>query len=153
MFDDFDHEAHMSRALELAREAGERGDEPFGAVLVQDDEIVMEERNAVHTADDIARHPELTLARRAAREFTPNERAALAMYTSTEPCSMCAGGIYIAGLDAVAYSVSAETAAEAAGGAGEVVPACDILERESHRVRLAGPILPEEGEEIHREGW
>lgn len=153
MFDDFAHEDHMSRALVLAREAGERGDEPFGAVLVRDDEIVMEERNAVNTGDDIARHPELTLARRAAREFTENERAAIAMYTSTEPCAMCAGGIYIVGLDAVAYGVSAERAAEAAGGAGAVVPASDIFDRESHRIRLHGPVLPDEAEEIHRAYW
>lgn len=153
MFEDFAHETHMSRAFDLAREAGERGDEPFGAVLVSDDDVVMEERNAVTTADDIARHPELTLARRAAREFTANELATVAMYTSTEPCSMCAGGIYIVGLDAVAYGISAENATEAAGGGGVVVPASDILGRESHRVRLYGPVLPEEAEEIHREYW
>lgn len=155
-FEEFAHEAHMSRAFELAREAGERGDEPFGAVLVRADEIVMEERNAVRTADDIARHPELTLARRAAREFAAEDRSSIAMYTSTEPCSMCAGGIYIAGLGAVAYGISAEAAAEAAGAsghAGEVVPASDVLEGEGSRVRLLGPILPDEAGHIHREHW
>lgn len=150
---DLDHEAHMHRALELAREAAARGDEPFGSLLVSadDDRVVMEERNAVNTGNDIARHPELTLARRAAAER--DDAGDLVMYTSTEPCAMCSGGIYIAGLRAVVYSVSAERAAELAGGGGLVVPAADILERGRDAVELVGGILQDEGEGIHREHW
>lgn len=73
-FDDFNHESHMRRAFELAREAADRGDRPFGSVLVRDNSIVMTDSNHVLTEDDIRRHPELHLAHRACREFDPGAR-------------------------------------------------------------------------------
>lgn len=91
-FDDFSHESHMREAFELARDAAARGDEPFGSVLVHDDTVIMAESNRVRTETDIRRHPELHLAYRACREYDADERAAMVMYTSTEPCPMCAGG-------------------------------------------------------------
>jgi tRNA(Arg) A34 adenosine deaminase TadA len=150
--DALEHEQHMKRALELAREAAEGGDEPFGSVLVRDGEIVMEERNAVNSADDICRHPELTLARRAASEFTREQCRETVMYTSTEPCAMCSGGIYIAKLGGVVYSVSAERAGEVANN-DLVVPSADIFERGSAAVPVVGPVLPDAGEQIHTEWW
>lgn len=155
--EDLDHDRYMERALALAREAADRGDEPFGSLLVDaaadPPEVLMEERNAVNSADDIARHPELTLARSAASEFDADTRASLVMYTSTEPCAMCSGGIYIAGLGAVVYSVSAETAAEVTGGGDLVVPSADIFDRGTRSLPVVGPVLPDAGKRIHREYW
>lgn len=150
--DALDHEAYMTRAIELAREAADRGDEPFGTLLVLDDEIAMEARNAVNTADDLREHPELTLAARAARELTPAERARTVMYTSTEPCAMCAGGIYHAGLGAVGYSTSAERVAELAGG-DFAVPSSDVFAYGSQAVEVFGPVLPDEGKAVHEDHW
>lgn len=150
--DALDHDRYMERALELAREAAERGDEPFGSLLVLDDEIVMEARNAVNTADDLREHPELTLAARAARELTPDERARTVMYTSTEPCAMCSGGIYHAGLGAVGYSVSAERVAELAGG-DFAVPSSDVFAYGSREIQVFGPVLGAAGADVHREFW
>ncbi|MDZ7747387.1 MAG: nucleoside deaminase [Halobacteriales archaeon] len=150
--DTLDHERHMERALELAREAGDRGDEPFGSVLVRDGQIVMEDRNAVNSTDDIRRHPELTLAQRAASEFTREECRQTVLYTSTEPCAMCSGGIYIAKLGGVVYSVSAERAGEVAD-TDLVVPSADIFEHGSVEIPVVGPVLPEEGAQIHAEWW
>ncbi|RLM44982.1 nucleoside deaminase [Haloarcula sp. Atlit-47R] len=107
-FDEFDHEAHMQRAFERARAAVDRSDRPFGSVLVRDDEIVMEASNRVRTESDVRRHPELQLAHRAMRECDSDERAKIVLYTSTEPCPMCAGGLRYAGLGKVVYSVSSE---------------------------------------------
>jgi tRNA(Arg) A34 adenosine deaminase TadA len=114
--EEFDHEAHMRRAIELAREAVERGDNPFGSVLVRDDTVVMEESNRVRTEDDIRRHPELHLAHRACREYGPDARAEMVMYTSTEPCPMCAGGMRSAGFARVVYSVGGDEIGEFTGG-------------------------------------
>jgi len=150
--DALDHERYMERALTLAREAADRGDEPFGSLLVHDDEVVMEERNAVNTADDIRRHPELTLAKRAAAEFSPETCREMVMYTSTEPCAMCSGGIYIAKLGAVVYSVSAERAADLAGS-DLVVPSAEIFDRGTADVRTVGPVSPEAGAAVHRDCW
>lgn len=143
-------ERYVRRAIELAREAAERGDDPYGSLLVRDGEVVREARNRVVTDDDIAAHPELTLARWAARELTPEERAETVMYTSTAPCPMCAGGIYLAGLAAVVYSVDGATAAEAAG-VDRTLPDTDFIERGGAPVPLLGPVLESEGRALHRD--
>lgn len=150
--DALEHEPYMERALELAREAGTRGDEPFGSLLVRDETIIMEERNAINTARDVARHPELTLARRAERQLSPAERAETVMYTSTEPCAMCSGGMYLAGLAGVVYSVSAERAAELTDG-DWVVPSTEIFDRGARDIEVRGPVLPEAGARVHEECW
>jgi len=147
-----DHEPYIRRALELAREAADRGDDPFGSLLVRDGEVVMEERNAVVSADDIRRHPELRLAERAAREFDPAGRAATTMYTSTEPCPMCAAGIYYAGLGGVVYSASAADVAELAG-ADLVVPCRELFDRGTRDVAVHGPVCNDSGRRIHEECW
>jgi tRNA(Arg) A34 adenosine deaminase TadA len=149
-FVDFDHKAHIRRALALARAAADRGDEPFGSVLVQDDTVVAEAKNAVVTDDDVATHPELTLARQAAAEF--DEPADLVLYTSTEPCPMCAGGLYHAGVRAVVYATSAERFGELRD-AEMVCPSPTVFERGSDPVVVAGPVLPDDGDAVHRECW
>ena len=150
--DALDHDRFMGRALELAREAADRGDQPFGSVLVLDDEVVMEAMNAVNTADDLREHPELTLAMRTQRELATGDRARAVMYTSTEPCAMCSGGIYHSGLGAVAYSVSAARVAELTGG-GFAVPSADVFAYGERDVEVFGPILPEAGAAVHEEFW
>ena len=153
-------ERFVRRAIELAREAAERGDDPYGSLLVdpeaagasEGDEsaVLMEARNAIVTDDDIARHPELTLARRAARELSPEVRERAIMYTSTQSCPMCAGGIAFAGLAAVVHSVSAETSAELAGS-DEYLPSGEVYDRLGAQTVAVGPLLESEGLAVHRE--
>ena len=144
-FETFDHESHMQEALALAREARERGDRPFGSVLVQDDEVVMRESNRVVTAEDIRRHPELHLAHRACREFDAAERAETVMYTSTEPCPMCAGGMATAGFGRVVYSVGGDEIVEFTGGE-PAVRAATVLDGITP---VVGPVLNDDGRAIH----
>jgi len=149
-FDAFDHESHMRAAFDCAREAAARGDEPFGSVLVRADEVIDRDSNRVVTADDIRRHPELHLAHRACRAFDPAERAAMVMYTSTEPCPMCAGGMVQAGFGRVVYSVGADELAEVTGHA-PAVRAAAVLDGETE---VYGPVLNDAGRQIHRDyGW
>jgi len=145
-FEEFRHESHMRRAFELAREAVDRGDSPFGSVLVREDSVVMAESNRVNSETDIRRHPELHLAYRACREFTPPERAETVMYTSTEPCPMCASGMATAGFGRVVYSVSSDEMAAFTGGEPPVRSAT-ILDGVSE---VTGPVLNDEGRQIHR---
>jgi tRNA(Arg) A34 adenosine deaminase TadA len=146
-FDDFDHASHMRAAVDLAREAADRGDEPFGSVLVRDDAVVMRESNRIETEDDCRRHPELHLAYRACREYDPIERAEMGMYTSTEPCPMCAGGMRTAGFGRVVYSVSGEEVA-AFTGREPTVRSAAILDGVTE---VVGPVLNDEGRAVHRE--
>ncbi len=140
----------MRRTFDLAREAAARGDEPFGSVLVRDDEVVLTDSNRVVSEDDIRRHPELHLAHLAAREMTPEERAETVMYTSTEPCPMCAGGMATTGFARVVYSVGADDLAGLTGGTPSV-RAADVL---GDRTDVVGPVLLEEGLAVHESyGW
>ncbi|MFC7019539.1 MULTISPECIES: nucleoside deaminase [Haloarcula] len=143
--DTFDHESHLERAFTLAREAAARGDRPFGSVLVRDDEVVMEAANRVVTEDDVRAHPELTLATRAIRELTPSERAETVLYTSTEPCPMCAGGIRHAELGRVVYSVGGDEIGEFTGQ-GAPVRSAAIL---AGVTDVFGPLCNEAGRAIH----
>lgn len=145
-----DHEPFLERAIELAREAGDRGDGPYGSVLVRDGEIVAEATNREHTDDDIALHPELTLAREAASEMTAEERAETVMYTSTEPCPMCATGIVYAGLGGVVYSVSG-AAVEATVGGETGFPCEAVFDSFGADVPVVGSVLESDGLAVHRE--
>lgn len=147
--DALDHESPTRRAIDLAEEAAERGDDPYGSVLVRDGERRMEASNRTRTEDDLALHPELTLARRAASEWSPAERTETVLYTSTEPCAMCATGIAYAGLGAVVYSVSGDRAAELRGGSGGI-PSTEVFDRLGADVAVSGPVLEDAGLAVHR---
>jgi tRNA(Arg) A34 adenosine deaminase TadA len=97
---------HLSRCVELAAEALEAGDEPFGSVLVgADGTVLAEDRNRV-AAGDATRHPEFELARWAAANLTPEQRATATVYTSGEHCPMCAAAHAWVGLGRIVYATS-----------------------------------------------
>src|ERR1700746_1464173 len=100
---------HLRRCVELAAEAAAPGDFPFGSVLVAGDGTVLaEDRNREVTTGDPTRHPEFELARWAATNMTPAERAAATVYTSAEHCPMCAAAHGWVGLGRIAYVSSTE---------------------------------------------
>ena len=99
---------HLRRCVELATKALEEGDEPFGSVLVAEDgTILAEDRNRVSSGDR-TRHPEFELARWAAANLTPRERAAATVFTSGEHCPMCAAAHGWVGLGRIVYVSSSE---------------------------------------------
>lgn len=147
--DDPVHEPYVRETLDLARDAAERGDEPFGSLLVRDGAVVMRASNRVVTEDDVRRHPELHLAYRACRDLSPAARAETTMYTSTEPCPMCSGGMVRAGFDAVVYSVGSDDLA--AFTAAPSVRSRAILDGVTE---VVGPVLNDEGLAVHEAyGW
>jgi tRNA(Arg) A34 adenosine deaminase TadA len=102
-------EALLRRAIQLAAKARAGGDPPFGSLLAGPDGTVLaEEHNTCFTDRDITAHPELKLARWAARELDPATAAATTLYTSCQPCGMCAGAIARSGLGHVVYALSNE---------------------------------------------
>jgi tRNA(Arg) A34 adenosine deaminase TadA len=118
---------HLRRAVELAREAADGGDGPFGSVLV--DAMGVErfaDRNREQSTGDETRHPEFEIVRWAAAHLTPAERAASTFYTSGEHCVMCAAAHAWVGLGRIVYVASAAQIVEwrAAKGAAPspVVP-------------------------------
>ena len=104
-----DDERFLRRAVELAAAGRAGGDAPFGSLLVGPDGAVLaEDHNTVLSDGDITAHPELKLARWAARELDPATAAATTMYTSCQPCGMCTGAIDRSGLGRVVFALSNE---------------------------------------------
>ncbi|MFJ9440396.1 nucleoside deaminase [Kitasatospora sp. NPDC101235] len=127
-------ETLLRRAIAIAAHAATLGDAPYGSLLSgPDGEILAEAHNTVRRDDDITAHPELKLARWAARELSPDTAARTTMYTSCQPCGMCEGGILRSGIGRVVYALSTEQLVELNpdSGAWPTVP-------------TDGPALPEE---------
>ena len=102
-------ERNLRRAVELAAEARAAGDMPFGSLLAgPDGDVLAEARNTVLTEQDITAHPELKLARWAARQLEPETARQTTMYTSCQPCPMCTGAIARSGLGRVVFALSGE---------------------------------------------
>jgi tRNA(Arg) A34 adenosine deaminase TadA len=138
----------VERAIELAEESVEMGNTPFGALLVVDGEIVGEGHNETRSNDDLAAHPEMTLARWAGRELDADERARCTMYASTEPCPMCATAIHYAGIDRVVFGVSGERLDDLTGDV-VTIPCEEVIRRADGETTVEGPIATEAAMALH----
>lgn len=106
--------ALLRRAIALAVRARESGNPPFGSLLVDATGTVLaEDTNTTETDRDVSAHPELKLARWAARHLAPEQVAEVTMYTSCEPCAMCSWAMERAGLTRVVFSLSSADLAAA----------------------------------------
>ncbi|SAK71902.1 cytosine deaminase [Caballeronia hypogeia] len=107
MIDDIDKQ-HLTRCIELAQEALDSGDEPFGSMLVaKDGRVLFEDRNRVSSGDQ-TRHPEFAIAKWAAENLPEAERKDAVVYTSGEHCAMCSAAHAWVGLGRIVYAASTE---------------------------------------------
>lgn len=143
----------MREAIRLAGEARERGDEPFGALLVVDGTCILEARNAINTEHDLTQHAELRLISKASRRLDPDAVAAATLYTSTEPCAMCSGAIYWSGVSQMVFGFPAYRLSEMTGGSGLHQPSRNVLGKASRRVTIVGPVLEDEAKAVHEGYW
>lgn len=146
---------HLRRCVELAAEAVEAGDFPFGSVLVAADGAVLaEDRNREVSMGDATRHPEFELARWAAENMTARERAAATVYTSGGHCPMCASAHGWVGLGRIVYATSSEQLgswlAELGVSPGPVLPLA--ITQVAPGLVVAGPVfeLAEQVRALHR---
>ncbi|MET4050289.1 tRNA-specific adenosine deaminase [Rhodococcus sp. 1163] len=111
-FSDSDDLGHIRRCVELAREALDAGDKPFGSVLVDDEgRVLFEDRNRV-SGGDSTRHPELTIVEWAVQHLSSEARGRTTVYTSGEHCPMCSAAHAWVGLGDIVIAVtSAQLAA------------------------------------------
>jgi tRNA(Arg) A34 adenosine deaminase TadA len=102
-------ERYLRMAIRLAAQARESGNPPYGSLLVgAEGDVLAEDRNTSVTERDITAHPELKLARWAARELPAATARATTMYTSCQPCPMCANAIARSNLGRVVYALGAD---------------------------------------------
>ena len=152
MGNDAVHEALLKAAIDLAREAREAGNHPFGALLVVGGQVVLTARNSVHTDSDPTAHAETNLLHEAIRRLRPEEIARSVLYTSCEPCAMCAGKMYWAGIRTLVYALPSTELAKLAGGSF-LVPCRDLFTRAKDRVTVVGPLLVDEARAVHDGYW
>lgn len=140
---------HLRRCVELAAQALEEGDEPFGSVLVAGDGTVLAEDHNRVASGDRTRHPEFALARWAAEHLTQEERAAATVYTSGEHCPMCAAAHGWVGLGRIVYASSSAQLVDWLAELG--VPAPPVRPLPVHEVvpgvTVEGPV-PELAEQV-----
>jgi len=152
-------EALLRQAFDVARRSRAAGDHPFGSVLADaNGKFLMDQGNG-YTSEggDRTAHAERLLASRAARAYDLAFLAGCTLYTSAEPCAMCAGAIYWAGIGRVVYGQS-EKALKAETGAHEENPTlalpCDVVFAAGQRAtELVGPMLEDEAAELQADFW
>jgi tRNA(Arg) A34 adenosine deaminase TadA len=146
----------MRHALTLARQARERGNQPFGAVLVgADGRVLAEGENTVASDRDITGHAETNLLREAYRTVDSETMATSTLYASGEPCPMCAGTIFWSGVGRVVFGVSGPRIRELSP-AYQDAPALrlscrEVLAAGTRSTEVIGPVLGEEAERLFRE--
>ncbi|WP_282340811.1 MULTISPECIES: nucleoside deaminase [Pseudomonas] len=153
-----DHETLLRKSFDVARRAHENGTHPFGAILVDaDGKVLMEQGNAYLPDHDMTGHAERVLMTRASTTYSPEFLANCSMYTSAEPCAMCAGAAYWAGLGRVVYGLSEARLKRITGNHPENptldLPCRVVFDAGQRKVEVIGPLLEEEGAELHDGVW
>jgi tRNA(Arg) A34 adenosine deaminase TadA len=150
--------ALLRRAIDLAALARAHGNHPFGALLADPDgNVLAEAENTVTTDHDVTGHAETNLVRTASRKFPAAVLASATLYTSTEPCAMCAGAIYWSGISRVIYGLSETGLAQLAGvdpkNPTMDLPARIVLGSGQRAIEVIGPLLVEEATAVHVGFW
>ena len=99
-------EQFMRMAIELSAAAVEHGNEPFGAVLVKDNEVVYTNENQIYTMNDPTFHAEMGLIRRFCEDTGITDLSEYTLYSSCEPCFMCSGAMVWMNLGRLVYGAS-----------------------------------------------
>jgi tRNA(Arg) A34 adenosine deaminase TadA len=144
-------------AIDVARKAREKGNHPFGAILVDGDgQVIMEAENSVVQSKDCTGHAEINLIRETSARYDQDFLSKCTLYASTEPCPMCSGAIFWSNLRRVVYGLSGDSFYEMTGEIIEEVLhlSCrDVLAKGNKAIEVIGPMLEEEAREVHRGFW
>jgi tRNA(Arg) A34 adenosine deaminase TadA len=146
----------LRRAIEVARQSRAQGNHPFGALLATETgQVLLEAENTVLTARDVTGHAETNLIRLASTRLDKETLSRCTLYTSAEPCPMCAGAIYWAGLGRVVYGLSQSGLYAMTGAVHDELPLpCrEVLARGGHAVKVIGPALEDEARQVHAGFW
>ncbi|MFJ8622117.1 nucleoside deaminase [Kitasatospora sp. NPDC093550] len=150
--------AHLLAAIELAHSARAHGNHPFGALLTDSaGEVLLTAENTVLSDHDVTAHAETNLVRQACRTLPPARLAEVVLYSSTEPCAMCAGAIYWSGIRRVVYALSAPQLNLIAGVDPDEpvldLPCRQVFAAGGNTVEVSGPHLYEEAAAPHTGYW
>lgn len=151
-------EALLRRAFAVARRAVAGGNHPFGALLADaDGTVLMEQENAFLPDRDMTGHAERVLMTRASRAYPPARLAGCTLVTSAEPCAMCAGAAYWAGVGRVVYGLSERRLKAMTGDHPENptldLPCRTVFAAGQRAVEVVGPLIEDEAAAVHAGAW
>jgi tRNA(Arg) A34 adenosine deaminase TadA len=150
---------YLRRAIAVADKSKAKGNHPFGAVLVDGDGKVVGEGENTFSTDGGPGHAETNLARFAARAFPADYLDKCTLYTSVEPCCMCAGTIYWANIGAVVFGMTERQLVDITSGHSENptqdLPCAVVFGAGQRKVAVRGPFaeLADDIASVHREFW
>jgi tRNA(Arg) A34 adenosine deaminase TadA len=150
--------ALLRRAFDVARRAHTHGNHPFGALLAAPDgTVLLEVENGFLPDRDMTAHAERLLATEASKKYEAKFLAECTMYTSAEPCAMCAGAVYWAGIGRVVFGLS-EHRLEGMTGKHAENPTLDlpcrvVFAAGQRLVTVVGPLLEDEAAALHAGAW
>ena len=137
----------MREVFAIARRARAHGNRPFGALLVAGNGAVLAAaENTQLSEGQVLAHAEMNLLHRAVTDFSPDVLAAATLYTSAEPCAMCAGAIFWSGVSRLVYGLSGDRLHQISGFTPHmlVASARDVLARAGRQVEVVGPVFETE---------
>jgi tRNA(Arg) A34 adenosine deaminase TadA len=148
--------ARLRRAIELSARSRAGGNHPFASVVVAKDGAVLAEAMNEHTVDCTC-HAEMNAVRAVSAKYAPAELRGATLYSSAEPCAMCAGGIYWSGIGRVVYALSEARLLELTGNHPEnptlSLPCREVLTRGQRAIEVVGPLLEDEAAKAHEGFW
>lgn len=156
---DAEDREHLAFAIALSQDARNQGKHPFAACVVAADGTVLGQagNNSLPPAGDPTQHAELRAAQLAARAAAPDVLAGATLYSSAEPCAMCAGAIYWCGIGRVVYALSEHRLLKLTGDHPEnptfSLPCREVFVRGQRRVEVLGPALEDEAAAAHEGFW
>ena len=153
-----DHEALLRRAIDESRKAREAGTHPFASILVgPDGAVLMTQHNAYLPDHDMTGHAERVLMTRASTTLPMDLLRECTIYTSAEPCAMCAGAIYWAGLKRVVFGMTEADLKRFTGDHPENptldLPCRTVFAAGQRQVDVIGPMLEDEAAAVHEGAW
>ena len=138
----------LKQAIELAKKGIKAGGGPFGAILTKNGKIIAEAYNKVVLTSDPTAHAEVNAIREAASELKTHDLSDCILYSSCEPCPMCLGAIYWAGIKKVVYACD-RADAEEAGFSDKLIYEEILLDPENRKLTFLH-IKNTGGEEVFR---
>jgi len=150
--------SHLRSAIAVAWRARQHGNHPFGALLVDEqNRVVLEAENTVNTGRDVSGHAETNLVRLASGQFSLEELRRFSLYTSTEPCGMCAGAIHWSKIGRVIYALSETDLYDIVGPSPEhlLLPCREVFAHSQRPIEVLGPAaeLAAEARAVHEGFW
>ncbi|HZQ72464.1 MAG TPA: nucleoside deaminase [Burkholderiales bacterium] len=148
---------YLRRVIEGARRSREAGRHPFASLVVLDGEVIAESQSMKSGNTDATNHSEMRVLREASATRPPPVLARATLYASTEPCAMCAGATYWAGIGRLVFGFS-EASLRALTGADPwnptlALPCREVFARGSRHIEVIGPYLEEEAASPHQGFW